>query len=53
MLAWSALAALIVAVLVIGPLGNSVPAWTHQGAWLAGVCAVFTLICHLESISGR
>jgi hypothetical protein len=53
MLAWSALAALIVAALVIGPLGNTVPAWTHQGAWLAGVCAVFALICHLESISGR
>jgi hypothetical protein len=53
MLAWGALAALILAALVIGPMGHVVPSWTHEGAWLAGACAVFALICHLESRSGH
>ena len=49
MLGLSAIAGLILAVLVIGPLNASVPAWIYQGAWLFGVVAVFALVCNYES----
>jgi hypothetical protein len=51
MLAWLAWAGLLMAALVIGPLHQTVPSWLYQCAWLAGACAVFTLICHFESSS--
>jgi hypothetical protein len=49
MVAWSALVAVLLAALVIGPFNDSVPAWLYQCAWLAAACAVFALVCNYES----
>jgi hypothetical protein len=51
MVAWSALVAVLLSALVIGPFNDSVPAWLYQCAWLAAACAVFALVCNYESDS--
>jgi hypothetical protein len=52
MLTWSAVAALVLSALVVGPFSDRVPALGYEIAWLTGACALFALICHYESSSG-
>jgi hypothetical protein len=49
MLMWSALVALGISILLLGPLSDSTPAWTGEAAIVLLVVAVFVLVCLTES----
>lgn len=49
MLMWSALIALAISVLLLGPFAASTPSWTGEVAILLLVVAVFVLVCLSES----
>ena len=53
MLMWSALVALAISVLLLGPLSDSTPSWTGEAAIVLLVVAVFVLVCLDQIGAGR